>query len=61
MLAIIPPQLVLISATGQELRPRLPVSGCGLIQPQLLAALSGLPWRLVSVRLIAAIPGASSR
>jgi hypothetical protein len=59
MLAIIPQQIVLISATGQELIPRLPVSGCGLVQPQVLAALDTLPWRLVSVRLIAAIPEAS--
>jgi hypothetical protein len=59
-LAMIPPQVVLISATGQELIPRLPVSGCGLVQSQVLAALDTLPWRLVSVRLIAPIPGASS-
>ena len=44
-LAIIPPQIVLISATGQELIPRLPVSGCGLIQSQVLAALAALPWQ----------------
>jgi hypothetical protein len=56
-LAIIPPLVVLIGATGQELIPRLPVSGCGLIQSRLLAALAGLPWRLVSVRLIAPVPG----
>lgn len=60
MLAIIPPRIVLISATGQELIPRLPVTGCGLIQSQVLAALATLPWRVVSVRLIAAIPGAST-
>jgi hypothetical protein len=60
MLAIIPPQVLLISATGQELIPRLPVSGCGLIQSRVLAALGTLPWRLVSVRLIAPIPAASS-
>jgi len=60
MLAIIPPRLLLISATGQELIPRLPVTGCGLIQSQVLAALAELPWRLVSVRLIAPIPGASA-
>jgi hypothetical protein len=60
MLAIIPPQILLISATGQELIARLPVTGCGLIQPQVIAALNGLPWRVVSVRLIAPIPGASS-
>jgi hypothetical protein len=60
MLAIIPPHIVLISATGQELIPRLPVSACGLVQSKVLAALATLPWRLVSVRLIAPIPGASS-
>jgi len=60
MLAIIPPQVVLISATGQALVPQLPVSGCGLIKSQVLAALAALPWRVVSVRLIAPIPEASS-
>ena len=59
-LAMIPPRIVLFSATGQELIPRIPVTGCGLIQSQVLAALAALPWRLVSVRLIAAIPGAAS-
>ena len=60
MLAIIPPQVVLISATGQALVPQFPVSGCGLIKSQVLAALAALPWRVVSVRLIAPIPEASS-
>jgi hypothetical protein len=55
-LAVIPPQVVLISATGQQLIPRLPVSGCGLIQSPVLAALSALHWRPVSVRLIAKVP-----
>lgn len=59
MLAIIPPQILLISATGQELIPRIPVSGCGLIQSRVIAALGTLPWRLVSVRLIGPITGAS--
>jgi hypothetical protein len=60
MLAVIPPQILLISATGQMLIPRLPQTGCGLVQPQVLAALAALPWRVVSVRLVAPIPGASS-
>ena len=60
MLAIIPPRVLLISATGQELIPRLPVSGCGLIQSQVLAALAALPWRVVSVRLIAPVPDVTS-
>ncbi len=59
MLAIIPPQVVLISATGQALVPQFPVSGCGLIKSQVLAALAALPWRVVSVRLIAPVPEAS--
>jgi hypothetical protein len=58
-LAIILPQIVLIDATGHELIPRLPVSGCDLIQSQVRAALATLPWRVVSVRLIAPIPGPS--
>lgn len=60
MLAIIPPQVVLISATGQALVPQFPVTGCGLIKSQVLAALAALPWRVVSVRLIAPVPEVSS-
>lgn len=59
-LAIIPPQVVLISASGQKLIPRLPVSGCGLVQSQVLAALDALRWQPVSVRLIARVPGATA-
>jgi hypothetical protein len=55
--AVIPPQVVLISADGQKLIPRLPASGCGLTQSQVLLALNALRWQLVSVRLIAQIPG----
>jgi hypothetical protein len=57
-LAVIPPEVVLISANGQKLIPRLPTSGCGLIQSQVLVALDALRWQQVSVRLIAEIPGA---
>jgi hypothetical protein len=56
-LAVIPPQVVLISATGQKVIPRLPVSSCGLTQSQVLAALAALRWDPVSVRLIAPIQG----
>jgi hypothetical protein len=59
-LAVIPQQVVLISATGQKLIPRLPVSGCGLIESQVLVALDALRWQTVSVRLIAKIPGAAT-
>jgi hypothetical protein len=58
--AVIPPQVVLISASGQKLIPRLPASGCGLIQSQVLEALNALRWQPVSVRLIAKIPGATA-
>jgi hypothetical protein len=58
--AVIPPVVVLISATGQKLIPRLPVSGCGLIQSQVLAALDALRWQPVSVRLIAQLPGVTA-
>jgi hypothetical protein len=58
--AVIPPQVVLIGANGQKLIPRLPASGCGLIQSQVLEALNALRWQPVSVRLIAKIPGATA-
>jgi hypothetical protein len=56
-LAVVPQQVVLIDASGQKLIPRLPVSGCGLVQSQVLAALNALRWQPVSVRLIAKIAG----
>lgn len=55
MIAVIPQQVVLINASGEKLIPRLPVSGCGLVQSQVLAALNALHWQTVSVRLIAKI------
>jgi hypothetical protein len=58
--AVIPPQVVLISADGQKLIPLLPASGCGLTQSQVLLALNALRWQPVSVRLIAKIPGVAA-
>jgi len=57
-LAMLPPQIVLISASGQELIPVLPVTGCGLVQSAVLAAIAVMPWQPVSVRLIAPVPTA---
>lgn len=57
--AVIPPQVVLISASGQKLFPRLPDSGCGLTSSQVLTALGALRWQTVSVRLIAKVSGAT--
>ena len=59
-LAEIPPQVVLIGANGEKLIPRLPATGCGLIQSRVLVALSTLPWQPVSVRLIAKISGGTA-
>ena len=59
-LAVIPPQVVLIGANGQKLIPRLPATGCGLIQSQVLAALDTIRWQPVSVRLIAQISGGAA-
>jgi len=57
-LAMLPPQIVLISASGQELIPLLPVTGCGLVQSAVLSAIAAMPWQPVSVRLIAPVPTA---
>jgi len=59
-LAMIPPQIVLTDASGHQLIPRVPVTGCGLPQAQVLAALASLHWNPVSVRLISKIPAAST-
>jgi hypothetical protein len=59
-LAEIPPAVVLISSTGQKLIPKLPVSGCGLTQSSVTAALAQLHWTVVSVRLVSPISGATA-
>jgi hypothetical protein len=55
-LAMLPPQIVLFNAAGQKLIPRLPLTGCGLVQIQLTSALAALPWHAMSVRMITKIP-----
>jgi hypothetical protein len=50
--ALIPPQIVLISATGKELIPKLPVGACGTLNAQLLTTLATMTWQTVSVRLV---------
>ncbi len=54
-IAMIPPQFVLVSGSGKMIIPRLPLSGCGLVQQQVLTVLSALPWQRVSVRLVSQI------
>jgi hypothetical protein len=54
-IAMVAPQFVLVGSDGTALWPLLPLSGCGLVQSGVLAALSALPWQQVSVRLIAQV------
>jgi hypothetical protein len=54
-IAMIPPQIVMIGGDGRMIIPQLPLSGCGLVQPRVLAAISALSWRPVSVRLVTQI------
>jgi hypothetical protein len=54
-LAMLPPQIVLVNADGKTLIPRLPLSGCGLVQGRVLTAIAALPWQTVSVRLVAQV------
>lgn len=54
-IAMLPPQFVLISGDGRKIMPRLPASRCGLVDRQVLTALSALPWQRVSVRLVSQV------
>jgi hypothetical protein len=56
-LAMLPPQVVLISSAGKKLIPRLPLSSCGLPQSGVLRVLATLTWEPVSVRLVAKYTG----
>jgi hypothetical protein len=68
--AVIPPQIVLISADGKELIPQLPTASCGTVAEQVLTTLATMAWQPVSVRLVTrvtpaavpkSVPGASVR
>jgi hypothetical protein len=56
-LVMLPPEVVLISSTGKQLIPRLPVTGCGIVNSGVLGALATLTWQPVSVRLVTKITG----
>jgi hypothetical protein len=56
---VIPPQIVLISSTGKEIIPRLPVGACGSVVAEVLSTLDSMAWQQVSVRLIAKIAPAA--
>lgn len=51
-IAMLPPQFVVLGGDGTAIWPRLPLTGCGQVQPGVLGALSRLPWQKVSVRLL---------
>jgi hypothetical protein len=51
MLAMLPPQIVLVAKDGSMLIPTFPVQGCGLVQQAVLTALNTMPWQTVSVRI----------
>lgn len=55
MIAMLPPQVAVVSGSGSTIIPLLPTNGCGGIQNQVLTTLAGLPWKPVSVRLISQI------
>lgn len=58
--ATLPPQIVLVGADGTKIRPPFPVTDCGQIQQQAIAALDALRWRTVSQRLIEQVPPTAS-
>ena len=53
---MLPPEIALVAADGTTIRPRFPVTNCGEIQYQVLAALDALRWQTVSQRLIEKAP-----
>jgi hypothetical protein len=53
MLAMIPPQIVMVAKDGSMLIPTFPVGRCGSVEQAVLTALNGMPWQTVSVRLFA--------
>ena len=56
---VLPPQIVLISADGKELIPKLPVGACGTIDAQILTTLASMTWQSVSVRLVTKVTPAA--
>jgi hypothetical protein len=55
MFAIIPPQVLLISSTGKQLIPVLPMGPCGISDSRVLTTLAMMSWQPVSVRLISKV------
>ena len=53
--AVIPPQVLLISSTGKQLIPLLPMGPCGNADSRVLTTLATMSWQPVSVRLISKV------
>ena len=53
--AVIPPQVLLISSTGKQLIPQLPMGACGIADSRVLTTLASMSWQPVSVRLISKV------
>jgi hypothetical protein len=60
MIAMLPPEIVLVARDGSMLTPTIPVVGCGVIDSPVLAALNAMPWQVLSVRLSPDQPGGTS-
>ena len=60
-LVVIPPQIVLINSTGQELIPRLPIGACGSVDAQVLSTLAAMAWQPLSVRLVSKVSPAAPK
>ena len=60
MIAMVPPQVVLIAKDGSMVRPKFPVNGCGTIGSSALRALNALPWHAVSVRVFSPVSGGTA-
>jgi hypothetical protein len=53
---VLPPQIVLFNAAGQELVPKFPTGACGAINSLVLSTLASMTWQPVSVRLVTQVP-----
>lgn len=60
MIAIVPPQVVLIAKDGSMIRPKFPVGACDTIAIQAQRALNMLSWHAVSVRVYSQVSGGSA-
>ena len=60
MIAMLPPQIVLVAKDGSMLSPTIPVAGCGVPDTPVLTALNAMPWQVLSVKLTPQGAGATA-